>query len=399
MSKMSIKDLDLKNKRVLMRVDFNVPLTPELEVSDDTRIRSALPTIQYAQAEGSKLILISHLGRPKGKVVEELRLTPVAKRLSELLNKPVKKVDDCIGEEVREAVEELNWGEVLLLENLRFHKEEEENNPEFARELAQLGDVFVNDAFGSSHRAHASVVGVADYLPAVAGFLLLKEIEYFDKILKNPERPFYAILGGAKVSDKINVISNLLNLADKIFIAGGMAYTFLKAKGIPIGASKLEEDKIEIANQLLAQAEARNKKILLPQDHIVTDEIESSASIQEVGLEIPEGKIAVDIGPKTRELFKQELKDARMIVWNGPLGIFEIDSFAQGTKELAEFIAQLNAIKVVGGGDTAACVEKLNLEDKFSHISTGGGASLEYLEGKLLPGIAVLKEKEKCPER
>ena len=393
MSKLTIKDLDLRGKRVLMRVDFNVPLTPDLKVSDDTRIKAALPTIKYALEQSAKVILMSHLGRPKGKVVEELRLTPVAKRLSELLGQEVKKVDDCVGEEVERAVSELKDGEVLLLENVRFHPEEEKNDPEFAKQLAKLGDVFINDAFGSCHRAHASVVGVADYLPAAAGFLLMKEIEYFEKILHNPEKPFYAILGGAKVSDKIGVIENLLNLADKILIGGGMAYTFLKAQGIAIGGSKLEEDKIEIAGQLLAEAQKRDKKIILPQDHIVVEKIDPEAQAEITGLEIPEGKIAVDIGPKTVEIFKQELKDAKMIVWNGPLGIFEMDKFAAGTRQVAEFVGQLPAIKVAGGGDTAACLEKFGLSDKFDHVSTGGGASLEYLEGKTLPGIAALKEK------
>jgi 3-phosphoglycerate kinase len=393
MAKLSIKDLDLKGKKVLMRVDFNVPLTPDLKVSDDTRIRAALPTIKYALQQQAKVILMSHLGRPKGKVVEELRLTPVAERLSELLGQEVKKVDDCIGEEVEKAVSELKEGEVLLLENVRFHPEEEKNDPEFANKLARLGDVFINDAFGSCHRAHASVVGVAEYLPAAAGFLLMKEIEYFEKILHNPEKPFYAILGGAKVSDKIGVIENLLNRADKIFIGGGMAYTFLKAKGIPVGNSKLEEDKIEVAKQLLVEADKRGRKIILPRDHVVVENIDAEASTQVTGLEIPDGKIAVDVGPKTVEIFKQELQDAKMIVWNGPLGIFEIDKFAHGTKQIAEFVVQLPAIKVAGGGDTAACLEKFGLSDKFDHVSTGGGASLEYLEGKTLPGIAVLKEK------
>lgn len=393
MAKLTVKDLDLKGKRILIRVDFNVPLTPDLRVSDDTRIKAALPTIRYAVEQSAKVILMSHLGRPKGKVVEELRLTPVAKRLSELLGQEVKKVDDCVGEEVERAVSELKDGEVLLLENVRFHPEEEKNDPEFAKQLAKLGDVFINDAFGSCHRAHASVVGVADYLPAAAGFLLMKEIEYFEKILHNPEKPFYAILGGAKVSDKIGVIENLLSLADKILIGGGMAYTFLKTQGIAIGGSKLEEDKIEIAGQLLAEAQKRDKKIILPQDHIVVEKIDPEAQAEIVGLEIPEGKIAVDIGPKTVEIFKQELKDAKMIVWNGPLGIFEMDKFAAGTRQVAEFVGQLPAIKVAGGGDTAAALEKFGLADKFDHVSTGGGASLEYLEGKTLPGIAALKEK------
>jgi len=393
MAKMTIRDLDLAGKRVLIRVDFNVPLMPNLEISDDTRIRAALPTIQYALDKKARVILMSHLGRPKGKIVDTLRLTPVAKRLSGLLNREVKTVGDCIGKEVEEAVAGLRESEVLLLENVRFHEEETKNDAHFAKALASLGDVFINDAFGSSHRAHASVVGVADYLPAAAGFLLMKEIEYFEKILHNPEHPFYAILGGAKVSDKIGVIDNLLNIADKILIAGGMAYTFLKAQGIPIGASKLEEDKIETAKHILAQAKERNRRIVLPLDHIVTDKIASDAVTAEVGQAIPDGKIAVDIGPKTRELFKNELRDAKTVVWNGPVGIFEIKAFSYGTKEIAEYLASINAVKVIGGGDTAACIEQMNLADKFSHISTGGGASLEYLEGKILPGIKALKEK------
>ncbi len=393
MAKMTIKDMDLTGKRVLIRVDFNVPLMPDLEISDDMRIKAALPTIQYALDKKARVILMSHLGRPKGKVVDELRLTPVAKRLSELLTREVKTVNDCIGPEIEEAAAGLKEGEVLLLENVRFHEEETKNDVDFAKALASLGDIFINDAFGSSHRAHASVVGVADYLPAAAGFLLMKEIKYFEKILHNPEHPFYAILGGAKVSDKIGVINNLLNIADKILIAGGMAYTFLKAQGIPIGASKLEEDKIETANQILAWAKERNKKIVLPLDHIVTDRIDAGAVTAEVGQAIPDGKIAVDIGPKTRELFKNELKDAKTVVWNGPVGIFEIEAFSYGTREIAEYLASVNAVKVIGGGDTAACIEQMNLADKFSHISTGGGASLEYLEGKILPGIKALKEK------
>ncbi len=393
MTKMTIEELDLKGKRVLMRVDFNVPLTPDLKISDDTRIRAALPTIKYVLNNGAKVILMSHLGRPKGKIVSDMRLTPVAKRLSELLQMEVKMASDCIGEEVKKDVSALKAGDVLLLENVRFYKEETDNDPEFAKKLASLGDVFINDAFGSSHRAHASVVGVADYLPAVCGYLLKKEIEYFDKILNKPEKPFYAILGGAKVSDKIAVITNLLNIADKIFIGGGMAYTFLKAKGFKVGASKLEEDKIEVANQIMSQANKQGKKIILPLDHIVVDEILASSATEEVGLEIPEGMIAIDIGPKTVELFKKELSDAKTVVWNGPLGIFEIDAFSKGTRAIAEYLSGVNAVKVIGGGDTAACIEKLNLVDKFSHISTGGGASLEYLEGKILPGIKVLKER------
>ncbi|MDP8252957.1 MAG: phosphoglycerate kinase [Candidatus Kaelpia aquatica] len=394
MAKMTIRDLDLKGKRVLMRVDFNVPLTDDLKVSDDTRIRAALPTINYALENSAKVILMSHLGRPKGNIMDNLRLDSVRGRLSELLGQEVKKVDSCIGQDAKDASDGLIEGEVLLLENVRFYTEETANDPKFAKELSLLGDLFINDAFGSSHRAHASVVGVADYLPAAAGLLLMKEIEYFEKILRDPEHPFYAILGGAKVSDKIEVIKNLLNVADKILIGGGMAYTFLKARGVEIGSSKLEEDKIELARELMALAENKGKKIVLPLDHIVVEEIKDGARVEKVGLEIPKGKIAVDIGEETRELFKEELKDAKMVVWNGPLGIFEIEDFSYGTREIAEFLAKVEAVKVIGGGDTAACIEKMDMVDKFSHISTGGGASLEYLEGKVLPGIAALKERQ-----
>jgi 3-phosphoglycerate kinase len=392
MAKMTIRDLDLKGKRVLMRVDFNVPLTEDLKVSDDTRIKAALPTIRYALENNAKVILISHLGRPKGEVSERLRLNPARDRLSKLLNQEVKKAASCIGQDAKDAAESLKEGEVLLLENVRFYKEETENDPAFAKELSLLGDIFINDAFGSSHRAHASVVGIAEYLPAAAGFLLIKEIEYFEKILKAPEHPFYAILGGAKVSDKIEVIKNLLNIADKILIGGGMAYTFLKSSGVNIGSSKLEEDKIDLAKELVALAESKGKKLILPLDHIVADEIKEKAETEEVGLEIPDGKIAIDIGEKTRKLFKEELKDAKTVVWNGPLGIFEIESFSHGTRDIANFLAELEAVKVIGGGDTAACIESMDMADSFSHISTGGGASLEYLEGKVLPGISVLKE-------
>ena len=359
-NKMTIEDVDLSGKTVLIRVDFNVPLKDGV-ITDDTRIRAALPTIQYALEQGAKIVLTSHLGRPKGEVVPELSLTPIARRLSELLGIDVGMAPDCIGNEVESMVSDLKEGEILLLENVRFHSEETKNDPAFAKSLASLADIFVNNAFGSSHRAHASVVGVADYLPTVSGYLLDREITYFEQILNAPEHPFYAILGGAKVSDKIAVIENLLNLADKIFIGGGIAYTFLAAQGIEIGNSKLEEDKIELARGLLAKA-----------------------------AEIPEGMIALDIGPQTRELFKEALGDASMVVWNGPLGLFEIDAFFHGSRDIAEFIASLDTIKVVGGGDTAFCIKSFGLVDSFSHISTGGGASLEYLEGKLLPGVAII---------
>jgi len=393
MAKLTVRDLDLKNKNILMRVDFNVPQDENLKISDDSRIRATLPTIKYILEKGAKkLILMSHLGRPDGKVVEKYSLKPVAKRLTQLLGQPVRMLDDCIGDKIKN---EINNSEekVVLLENLRFHAEEEKNDPGFARQLASLGDLFVNDAFGTAHRGHASTEGVTRYLKSVAGFLLEKEIKYLGEALKNPARPFMVILGGAKVSDKIGVILNLLPKSDAILIGGGMAYTFLKAEGKEIGNSKLEKEKLDLAKQILDKAKAKNIKIILPIDNVVVEKIEENAKIDIVGENIPEGKIAVDIGPKTVELFKNTLKRARIIVWNGPLGIFEMDAFAKGSKEIAKFIATLKATTIIGGGDTAAAISKFNLEDKMTHISTGGGASLEFLEGKVLPGIAALTEK------
>lgn len=394
MDKLTIKDIDLKDKRVLMRVDFNVPLDDNLNITDDTRIRATLPTIKYALDKGAKLILMSHLGRPDGKVVDKLRLEPVAKRLGELLRKPVKKTDDCIGTEVNAAVSQLKPGECLLLENLRFHPEEEANTLNFSKELASLGEVYVNDAFGTAHRAHASTEGVTKFLTSAAGFLLEKEIEYLEGKVKNPAKPFVTILGGVKVSDKIGVIENLINKVDALLIGGGMAYTFLKALDKPIGNSKLEKDKIDVAKGLLEKAKQKNVKVLLPIDNVIADKVAPDAQSKLVGEDIPDGWIAVDIGPKTVELFKQALKDAKTIVWNGPLGVFEIDKFAKATKDIANYIATLNAISIIGGGDTAAAISKFGLEDKMTHISTGGGASLEYLEGKTLPGIKALTDKK-----
>lgn len=385
----SIKNLDLKGKRVLVRVDFNVPLDENQSITDDKRIRAALPTINYLLEKKAKIILMSHLGRPKGNAVENLRLKPIALRLEELLGRKVKFLNDCIGAEVESAVRNMQAQDIILLENLRFHAEETKNDPEFSHQLANLGEVFVQDAFGAVHRAHSSTVGVAQFLPSAAGFLLEKEINFFEQILKEPQRPFVAILGGAKVSDKIGVIENLLPKVDNILIGGGMAYTFLKAKGFNIGSSKLEQDKLEIASQLLEKAKG---KLVLPSDHLIADKIDASAHLETAEKEIPDGWLGVDIGRQTIAQFKQILKPAKTIVWNGPLGIFEIDSFAQGTKEIGEFIGDLDCLKVIGGGDTAAAIAKFGLEDKMSHISTGGGASLEYLEGKRLPGIAVLKE-------
>jgi len=390
MAKKSIEQLDVQGKRVLMRVDFNVPIE-EGKITDDSRIRKALPTIKYVLDKGGKLILMSHLGRPKGKVVDDLRMDPVAKRLEELLGKPVKKLDDCIGAEVEKAVGEMQQSDVILLENLRFHPEEEAGDEEFARKLASLADVYVSDAFGAAHRAHASTTVVAKFLPSAAGFLLLKEIEYLSRVLQSPEHPFVTILGGAKVSDKIGVIENLMTLSDCFLIGGAMAYTFLKAQGKPVGDSKVEDDKLDEAKKILADAEKKGIKFLLPVDHVVAKEISDDAAT-EIQEEIKDGYIGLDIGPRTIESFLNELKGAKMVVWNGPLGYFEKAPFREGTTAIARALAESNAVSVIGGGDTAGAIEALNLEDKMSHVSTGGGASLEFLEGKELPGIAALPD-------
>ncbi|MGB4521207.1 MAG: phosphoglycerate kinase [Candidatus Omnitrophota bacterium] len=393
MNKLTVKDIDLKGKKVLMRADFNVPQDDSLKITDDTRIKATLPTIKYILQNGAKkLILISHLGRPDGKVVAKYGLKPVAERLASLLGEPVKFLDDCVGDNIKQ---EIGSGKerIVLLENLRFHAEEEANDPGFAKQLASLGEIYVNDAFGTAHRSHASTEGVTHYLKSAAGFLLEKEIAYLGNAIQDPKRPFMVILGGAKVSDKIGVIKNLLPKCDAIIIGGGMAYTFLKAQGKEIGNSKLEKDKLDLAKDILSQAKKLNKDILLPVDNLVVERIDPAAKSEIVGDQIPEGKIAVDIGPKTIELFEAKLKSAKTIVWNGPLGIFEMDPFARGTQEIAKFIATLGATTIIGGGDTAAAVTKFKLEDKMTHISTGGGASLEFLEGKQLPGVAALSEK------
>ena len=393
MAKLTVTDLQLKGKTVLMRADFNVPQDTNLNITDDTRIRATLPTIKYILEKGvTKLILMSHLGRPDGKIVAKYSLKPIAVKLQELLGQPVLFLNDCVGANIKNDIAAAKE-RIVLLENLRFHAEEEANDAGFAKQLASLADIFVNDAFGTAHRAHASTEGVTHYLKSAAGFLLEKEIEYLGSAVANPERPFVVILGGAKVSDKIGVIENLLPKCDAIIIGGGMAYTFLKAQGKAIGNSKLEKDKLDLAKSILDKAKQLKKDILLPIDNLIVETIDAGAKTELVGENIPDGKIAVDIGPKTIAFFEEKLKTAKTIVWNGPLGIFEMDPFSKGTQEIAKFISGLKAVSIIGGGDTAAAVAKFNLEDKMTHISTGGGASLEFLEGKILPGIAALTDK------
>jgi phosphoglycerate kinase len=389
MPKLSIRDLELQGKRVFMRVDFNVPLAPGgQEITSDKRIRAALPTIQYALEKGAALVLASHLGRPKGKPNPEMSLKPVAQRLSELLGKPVAMAPDCIGEEVEKMLPKP--GEVLLLENLRFHAEEEKNDPGFSKKLARLGDVYVNDAFGTAHRAHASTVGIIEFLkPAAAGLLMEKELEYLEKCTANPERPCIGILGGAKVSDKIEVIENLLKFADRLLIGGAMAYTFLKSQGMPVGKSLVEDDKLELAKGLLEKA---GDRLLLPCDHVVAEVLEENAPC-EVVEEIPEGKMGLDIGPKTREAYAEVIRGAKTVIWNGPMGVFEKKPFDAGTVAVAKAVAESGALSVVGGGDSEKAVKSAGVADKISHISTGGGASLEYLSGLVLPGVAALSDK------
>jgi phosphoglycerate kinase len=406
MAKLTLKDLDLKNKIVLVRADFNVPQDASLNITDDTRIRSTLPTLKYILENGAKkIVIISHLGRPDGKVVDKYSLKPVAARLKELLGQEVLFLNDfapgftgeagtrscAVGDSIKQKIDK-SKEKVILLENLRFHAEEEANDANFAKRLASLADIFVNDAFGTAHRAHASTEGVTHFLKSAAGFLLEKEIKYLGGVLSNPQKPFMVILGGAKVSDKIGVIQNLLPKCDAIIVGGGMAYTFLKSQGKEIGNSRLEKEKLDLAKSILEQAKELNKAILLPIDHLVVDNIDPAAKTEIVGESIPDGKIAVDIGPKTIKLFEDKLSLAKTIVWNGPLGIFEIEAFSRGTLEVAKFISGLETTSIIGGGDTAAAIAKFKLEDKMSHISTGGGASLEFLEGKTLPGIAALTE-------
>lgn len=396
MRKLSVKDLDLKGKKVLMRVDFNVSLDKETgEITDDTRIKAALPTINYVLNRGASLILMSHLGRPKGKVVPYLRMDKVARRLEELLGRKVLKLDECVGEKVSAEVKSMKVGDIVLLENTRFYPEERRNDPEFARELASLGDVFVNDAFGTAHRAHASTVGVANYLPSAAGLLMSKELEVLGGILTHPHPPFVAILGGAKVSDKIGVLESLLSKCQSILIGGGMAYTFLRAKGISTGKSLVEEDKIEKAEKIMEEADKKSCQIILPLDHIVAPEAKSGVETRVVGQrEIPSDWMALDIGPETVDSFSHIIDEASTVFWNGPLGMFEVEKFSKGTQSIAKKLADSKADVVVGGGDSIAALKKENLLDKMSHVSTGGGASLEFLEGKELPGVSVLNDKK-----
>ena len=394
MSKKTIKDIDLKGKRVFVRCDFNVPMDENQNITDNRRIVAALPTIKYLIDQGCKIVLSSHLGRPKGEFKKEFSLAPVAKELSKQLGQEVLMAEDVVGESAQKLAENLQPGQVMLLENVRFHKEETDNDPEFAKKLASFGDVFVNDAFGTAHRAHASTEGVSHYLPSVSGFLIEKELKFLGDALNNPERPFVAILGGAKVSDKIGVIDSLLEKVDTLMIGGGMAYTFFKAQGYEVGNSLCEPDKCELALNLMKKAEEKGVKFLLPIDTKVGKEFKPDTESKTVAwTDIPEGWEGFDIGEKTIEMFKNELKTAKTVVWNGPLGLFEFDQFAIGTNAIAHALAELDATTIIGGGDSAAAVEKAGLADKMTHISTGGGASLEFLEGKKLPGIECLQDK------
>jgi len=391
MNKKSVKDALVRGKRVLVRADFNVPLDEQGKITDDTRIRASLPTLEYLVNEGARVILASHLGRPKGKVNPKYSLAPVAKRLSELLGQDVQLAGDCVGDVAMEAVSKLQDGQVLLLENVRFHAEEEKNDPTFARDLSLLAELFVNDAFGTAHRAHASTEGVAHYIPAFAGLLMQKEVEFMGNALERPERPFVAIIGGAKVSDKIGVIENLLEKVDALIIGGGMANTFLKAQGFNVGKSLLEEEKVELAKLLIEKAKAKGVELELPIDVVVALAFEANAPHRTVSVsEIQEDEMALDIGSASAERFAARISTARTVIWNGPMGVFEMDAFAKGTERVAQAVASCGGITIVGGGDSVAAVEKMGVADRMTHISTGGGASLEFLEGKVLPGVAAL---------
>lgn len=395
MNKLTVRDLDLNGKKVIMRVDFNVPLDDQANITDERRIQASLPTIEHILSQSpKKLILMSHLGRPKGEVIDSLKLTPVAKKLQELLGEEVLLLDDCVGSGVEQAIDGASQ-RVILLENLRFHKEETDNDPQFAKQLASLADVYINDAFGTAHRAHASTEGITHYLTSAAGLLLEKEMNFLGKVIDNPQRPFVVALGGAKVSDKILLIESLISKADTIIIGGGMAYTFLKAQGKNIGNSICENDKLDLAKSLLEKAEAAGVKIALTTDFVIVESFDDPQGKRVVS-EIPDGWESVDIGPETCKQYKEILSSAKTVIWNGPMGVFEIDAFAQGTREIAEYLATLkDTTTIIGGGDSAAAVSKFGLDDAMTHISTGGGASLELLEGKTLPGIAALTDEDK----
>jgi phosphoglycerate kinase len=393
-AKKTVRDIDANGKRVFVRVDFNVPLE-EGQITDDTRIRAALPTIQYLLDHGAAVILASHLGRPKGKVVESMRLRPVADRLSQLLDRPVIMAPDSAGPEVGRLARNLRPGEVMLLENLRFHAEEEANDAEFARELAGLADIYVNDAFGSAHRAHASTAGIAHFLPAVSGFLMEDELEALGHVMQNPARPLAALIGGAKISDKIGVLQHLLDFTDEFLIGGGMANTYLKARGVKVGCSLVEDDKLDVARSFMESAERQGKSVYLPVDVVVAERLEATALSKVVPVDrVPDGWMIVDIGPETIKQYSDVLMRAGTVIWNGPMGVFEIPRFAEGTNALARALAASKAWTVVGGGDSVAAVEQTGVADKFAHISTGGGASLEFLEGRELPGVAALDDRE-----
>jgi phosphoglycerate kinase len=394
MNKKSVREVDVQGKRVFVRVDFNVPLENG-QITDDTRIRETLPTIQFLIEKGAKVILASHFGRPNGEVNDALRLTPVAVRLAELLGKPVVKTDEAVGDAVKAQVAALNEGDVLLLENVRFYPGEEKNDAQLSQAFAELADLYVNDAFGAAHRAHASTAGIAAYLPAVSGLLMEKELDVLGKALSNPDRPFTAIVGGAKVKDKIAVIENLIKIADNIIIGGGLSYTFIKAQGHEIGKSLVDPTKLDLSLEFLAQAKEKGVNFLLPVDIVVTDEFSAKANTRIVGIDsIPADWEGIDIGPKTRELYAKTIAESKLVVWNGPMGVFEIEPFSHGTRAVADAVAETSAYTVIGGGDSAAAVEKFNLADKMDHISTGGGASLEFMEGKALPGVVALNDKE-----
>ena len=394
MNKKTVKDIDLKGKKVFVRCDFNVPMDENQNITDNTRIKAALPTIKYLLEQNCKIVLASHLGRPKGEVKPEYSLKPVAKELSKLLGKEVIMANDVIGEDATTKAENLKEGEIMLLENVRFHREETDNDPEFAKKLASMAEIFVNDAFGTAHRAHASTTGIADYIPGVSGFLIEKELKFLGNAVNNPERPFVAILGGAKVSDKIGVIDSLLDKVDTLMIGGGMAYTFFKAQGYNVGNSLCEVEKTGLALEAMEKAKSKGVKLLLPIDTKIGKEFKPDTESKTVAwTEIPDEWEGFDIGEKTIEMFKNELKNAKTVIWNGPLGLFEFDQFAIGTNEIAKTLAELDATTIIGGGDSAAAVEKAGLADKMTHISTGGGASLEFLEGKKLPGIECLQDK------